>query len=80
MKKVYCLDCDRAIPLHQGAEVGDEILCDYCEAEFVLVRVSPPEIEWVDDDDWGNKDNADDDTARYDWTDATWNDDPDDGR
>lgn len=55
MKKVYCLDCDRAISIQNDAEFGDEIVCHSCEAEFELVSLNPPAIEWLyDDDDWDN--------------------------
>ena len=55
MALVYCLDCDRKLPLALHQRPGDLIICPACDAEFELVTVNPPEIEWLydeyDDDD-----------------------------
>lgn len=61
MKKVYCLDCDRAITIHGSAKIGDVIACDYCEAEFEIVKTNPPEIDWLYDDEWDDDEYDDDD-------------------
>jgi DNA-directed RNA polymerase subunit RPC12/RpoP len=62
MKKVYCLDCDRVIQFPTDAEVGDEITCQNCEAEFEITKLNPAEIEWLYDDyDADDYDDDDDD-------------------
>ena len=65
MPHVYCLDCDSKIVLHNQIQVGDECVCNECDAEFQIVNVSPVEIEWL----YGNYDDDyddDDDDDAYD--------------
>lgn len=66
MSRAYCLDCDRSIQLSMIMETGDEVTCPHCDAEFDLIGLNSPAIEWaeelrylndgeddwIDDDDW----------------------------
>ena len=62
MPHVYCLDCDSKIILHTQIQVGDQCICNDCDAEFQIVNVNPAEIEWLYDDyDYGDDDDYDDD-------------------
>ena len=50
MAVVYCLDCDRKLPITPKQRQGDIIVCPICDTEFELVKVNPTEIEWVYDE------------------------------
>lgn len=71
MKRVYCLDCDSAIQINASAKVGDEIVCENCEAEFELVSLNPPVIEWLydDDEEWDEYNDDSEDDSEDDWED-----------
>jgi len=72
---ILCLNCGRSIDVNAKLQLGDGIVCPSCESEFEFVRVDPPEIEWLDDDDaaW------DDDAWESDWDeDEEWPDEMDD--
>lgn len=56
MNKVYCLVCDRSIPVREKMEIGNEIVCPHCEATFELVGVTPLEIEPVFQDSYQGRD------------------------
>ena len=65
MSEVFCLDCDRKIKLPANAQEGDSITCTNCDAEFEIVSINPPKIEWMydeydDSDDWDDDDYDDD--------------------
>ena len=66
MRTAYCLDCDRSIKLGDRFRVGDTVDCTHCEAEFQLVSLEPPEIEWLyedEDDDWEEEEEEEEEEA-----------------
>lgn len=70
MATVYCLDCDRKIVLNLAHKPGDSVSCTSCGAEFEIVSMDPPELEWLYED----YDDAYDDDEPSD----TWYEDNDD--
>lgn len=74
MPHVYCLDCDSKIVLHSQIQVGDQCTCSDCDAEFQIVNVNPPEIEWLYDDydeyddDYDDLDEDEDDEEDQEWS------------
>ena len=54
MKTAYCLDCDRSIKLGDRVSISDVVECLHCEAEFQIMNLDPPDLEWLyeEDDDW----------------------------
>lgn len=60
MAVVYCLDCDRKLPLTLYQRKGNVIVCPACDTEFEVVTMNPPEIEWLYDE-YDDDDDDDDD-------------------
>lgn len=82
MNFAVCLECDRRIIL-RGMSVGDKVVCAYCDSEFELVSLDPPELDWAYEDggsDWDDDEGSDGDddwdTDNDDWNDdESWDDD-----
>lgn len=76
MSDVLCLDCDHEIKLPSNAQEGDSIICENCDAEFEIVSLNPPKIEWMydeyddaeewdDDDEYEYEEEEDDDDDKW---------------
>ena len=55
MAFAYCPDCASRIHLGRRPWLGQPAFCDHCEADLEVVRLNPPELDWVDevtDDPW----------------------------
>jgi lysine biosynthesis protein LysW len=68
-KVTACLECDRKIKLARNAALDDMVTCGHCGTSFVIIDLSPIEIDFADDD-WEDEDWGDDDDD--------WEDDGDD--
>ncbi|NJN84388.1 MAG: hypothetical protein HC802_20320 [Caldilineaceae bacterium] len=80
MTAVVCLDCQRSIQLMGNPEEGDAVTCPNCQAEFELVSLEPPTIEWLYegyDSTWGDENWDDDDLDESDDDDSSDDDDDD---
>ena len=62
-----CPDCGNRIKLWPLINVGEELVCPFCEADLEVVSLDPVELDWayfepaVDDNDWDD-----------DWDDDDW--------
>jgi lysine biosynthesis protein LysW len=55
MAFAYCPDCAARIYLGRKPWLGQPASCDQCDASLEVVRINPPQVEWVDalpDDEW----------------------------
>jgi lysine biosynthesis protein LysW len=48
MAFAYCPDCGARIYLGRKPWIGQSTVCDSCDADLEVVRLSPPELDWVD--------------------------------
>lgn len=49
MAFAYCPDCASRIYLGRRPWVGQPVSCDNCDADLEIVRLNPPEVDWVDE-------------------------------
>ena len=76
MGKIPCLDCKETFDISVDKEIDDTIECQACGSDFVIVAVSPLEIEWSyhDYNDYEYDDNDDDDENEDEFDDE-WDED-----
>lgn len=55
MNAVNCTECDAAITLAAGTEVGEIIVCPDCGVELEVISVDPLVLEMAPEEaeDWG---------------------------
>ena len=46
-QKKKCQDCKSELAISQKNSVGDLILCNYCGAEYEVVKINPLEIKMI---------------------------------
>lgn len=49
MAFAYCPDCASRIYLGRRPWLGQPVLCDNCDADLAIVRLNPPQLDWVDE-------------------------------
>lgn len=49
MAFAYCPDCAMRIYLGRRPWLGQPVFCDNCDADLEIVRVNPPQLDWVDE-------------------------------
>ena len=49
-QKKKCQDCKSELAIPQKNSVGDLVLCNYCGAEYEVVKVNPLEIKIISEE------------------------------
>lgn len=49
MAFAYCPDCASRIYLGQRPWLGQPVFCENCDADLEVVRLGPPQLDWVDE-------------------------------
>jgi lysine biosynthesis protein LysW len=62
MSTGFCPECDNDLKLDRNPYEGMFVTCPHCGAYLTVVRVSPLEFDWADEDeDYNDEDDYDDD-------------------
>lgn len=61
MGKLPCLDCNEPVEISSDKEIDDNIACDSCGSDFVIVAVEPLEMEWSYEDYFDYEEGDDED-------------------
>ena len=48
--KQKCQDCNSELAVPQKNAVGDLLLCNYCGAEYEIVKVNPLKIKLIEEE------------------------------
>ena len=49
MTRAVCPECKQRIELDSGLEIGDEVTCSRCGADWQVVSRSPLVLDWIDE-------------------------------
>jgi len=52
MPKVICPVCGQEIGISDRLKIGGKVNCQYCNEKLIVLRLSPVELEWSDDEEW----------------------------
>jgi len=67
MTVARCPDCKQEIELWPFLQMGEELLCPYCETDLIVISLDPVELDWAyalpaeEEEDWDDWDEEDDD-------------------
>ena len=64
-----CLACNDDIYIGNNPQIGRYVICDNCDAEFIIIDLKPVLIDWPDFDDYSDEDEGyyDDIDDEYDY-------------
>ena len=49
MAFAYCPECVARLYLGRKPWLGQPVICEHCDADLEVVKLNPPELDWVDD-------------------------------
>lgn len=79
-KRATCPECGAAVFV-DNPELDDEVVCEECDSELIVVKLNPLKLDWAyeeDDDDWDDDDDDwDDDEEEEEEDDDSWENDSD---
>ncbi len=52
MEIVNCIACEAELTIKHPINIGTQVKCPQCKAEFEVVWLDPLEIDWPFDDDY----------------------------
>jgi hypothetical protein len=55
---VACLACEVDVYVGFNPKIGSYVICNHCDAEFQITNLKPVMINWPDDDDFTDEDEA----------------------
>ena len=66
---VDCLACNDDVYIGSSPKIGNYVICNSCDAEFVIIDLEPVLIDWPDFDDYNDDDEGyyDDINDEYDY-------------
>lgn len=66
MPTSICPECDEEVYVDADIEQGDQVTCDECQSELVVVGLDPVELDLVEETDDSYRDDDDYDAHDYD--------------
>jgi alpha-aminoadipate carrier protein LysW len=67
-----CPECETKIRFPQAPQMGETLTCHECGEALQVVSLSPLELDWANDDDYGEWEEDEE------WEEEEWEDDEDD--
>ena len=55
---VECLACDEDVYVGHNPKIGNYVICNSCDSEFQIIDLKPVMIDWPDDDDFVDEEEA----------------------